>query len=160
MFTAHDVADGKLWELREDDKKIGFIHITPRGYTVKANGLKAKYKDLNDLNIKFKKIVFVENSVPEQVSSVVPLQADYAVSMQANSVYGYPCDAEPYNDIWDVQQKIPLYTKTEKSKTFYCAGYYVTQELEILFCPKRMILQRGVFVGPFKSESQARGFDE
>lgn len=143
MYSAHDLSDGKLWELREDDKKIGFIHITPYGYTVKDDKSKSRYKDLDDLQSKYNKLVFYKPESPKSLGT---------------SIYGYPCDATPFNDIWDVASGLPLYTKMENSRAIFCAGYYVTHELKVLFCPRQTSLQPGKYFGPFKTELEARGF--
>jgi hypothetical protein len=31
----------------------------------------------------------------------------------------------PHNSMYDIKRKLPLFTKSEDSKSLYCAGYYV-----------------------------------
>jgi hypothetical protein len=42
-------------------------------------------------------------------------------------VYGFPTNAQPNNEVLDVQRYLPIYTKGSKSKSFFCAGYYIVQ---------------------------------
>jgi hypothetical protein len=61
--------------------------------------------------------------------------------------------------MYDVRRKIPLFTKSEKSKSVYCAGYYVVKFDKgwvKSFCPKLITLERNDFKGPFKTELEAR----
>jgi hypothetical protein len=73
-------------------------------------------------------------------------------------VHGYPCSQKPYNPLWDVKQKLPLYTKTPKSKSMFCAGYYIvkfeTVNWRKAYCPKIITLQRYRYKGPIKSKTE------
>ena len=73
-------------------------------------------------------------------------------------VHGYPCSHKPYNPLWDVQKNLPLYTKTPKSKSMFCAGYYIvkfeTVNWRKAYCPKIITLQRYPFKGPIKSKTE------
>ena len=40
-------------------------------------------------------------------------------------VHKFPTSVAPYNTMYDVKRKLPLFTKSEKSKSAYCAGYYI-----------------------------------
>ena len=59
-----------------------------------------------------------------------------------------------------VKHKLPIYTKERKSKSFYCAGYYLirkkgwTEE----FCPKLITLEKYKFHGPFATTNKAKAF--
>ena len=50
---------------------------------------------------------------------------------------------------------IELYTKTENSQSFFCAGYYVVHwedgSNSPSYCPKLITLSRYEFDGPFKT---------
>ena len=73
-------------------------------------------------------------------------------------VHGYPCSQKPYNPLWDVQKQLPLYTKTPKSKSMFCAGYYIvkfeTVNWRKAYCPKIITLQRYPYKGPMKSKTE------
>jgi hypothetical protein len=61
--------------------------------------------------------------------------------------------------MYDVKRKLPLFTKSSKSKSLYCAGYY-TIKFEKgwvkSFCPKLITIERYEYRGPFKTELEMR----
>ncbi len=58
-----------------------------------------------------------------------PVKVDVEKSITtAGEVYllfGYPCASKPTNEMYDVQRKLPLYTKNNKSNSVHSAGYYI-----------------------------------
>ena len=70
-------------------------------------------------------------------------------------VHGYPCSQQPYNAMFDVQKQLPIYTKTPKSRSLFCAGYYIIdfpKGWRKAYCPKVITLQRYACKGPIKSK--------
>ena len=70
-------------------------------------------------------------------------------------VHGYPCSQNPYNPMFDVQKQLPIYTKTPKSKSQFCAGYYIIcfeKGWRKAYCPKMITLQRYTYKGPMKNK--------
>jgi len=70
-------------------------------------------------------------------------------------VHGYPVNQKPYNPMFDVQKQLPIYTKTPKSKSLFCAGYYIIcfeKGWRKAYCPKVITLQRYPHKGPMKSK--------
>ena len=54
-------------------------------------------------------------------------------------------------------KQIPVYTKSDTSKTFYAAGYYVLHFSVVwrnTYCVKLETLDNYEFVGPFKTKSE------
>jgi len=75
------------------------------------------------------------------------------------SVNRYPTSVYPYNSMYDVKRKLPLFTKSEKSKSVYCAGYFIIKFNKgwvKSFCPKLITVERYVNRGPFKTELEMR----
>lgn len=71
-----------------------------------------------------------------------------------NSVYDYPSKFKPFNMVFDVKRKLPLFNKSKKSKSLYCAGYYIIQFEKgwvRSYCPKLLTLERYPFKGPFRT---------
>ena len=71
------------------------------------------------------------------------------------NVHGYPCSQHPYNPMFDVQKQLPVYTKTPKSKSQFCAGYFIIcfeKGWRKAYCPKLITLQRYPYKGPMKSK--------
>jgi len=76
-----------------------------------------------------------------------------------NEVHGYSTSVEPHNAMFDIQRKLPLFTKSGDSKSLYCAGYYVIRFEKgwvKSFCPKLITLQRYEYRGPFKTELEMK----
>tara|TARA_Y100001949_G_scaffold176566_2_gene190477 strand:+ start:245 stop:709 length:465 start_codon:yes stop_codon:yes gene_type:complete len=131
----------------KDKDKLGSIVKTPQNrYEVRFNGLEKFYtKD---------KLV---KSFGSQLFAPTPAKIQDA---NTNIVYDYPCDSTPYNKMFYVKHKLPIYTKERKSKSFYCAGHYLirkkgwTEE----FCPKLITLEKYKFHGPFATTNKAKAF--
>ena len=78
---------------------------------------------------------------------------------EPHSIYDFPCSSKPFNPVYDVRQKLPIYSKSDKSKSQYCAGYYVIKFRKgwvKSFCPKLITLERYEHRGPFKTELEMR----
>jgi len=74
-------------------------------------------------------------------------------------VYGYRTSCTPYNPLFNVQAKLPLFTKSEKSKSLYCAGYFIIKFEKgwvKSFCPKLITVERYETRGPFKTDLEMR----
>jgi len=70
-------------------------------------------------------------------------------------VHEYPVSQQPYNPMFDVQKQLPIYSKTPKSKSLFCAGYYIIcfeKGWRKAYCPKLITLQRYTYKGPIKSK--------
>ena len=81
------------------------------------------------------------------------------VEQKNHTVHGFPVKQKPWNILWDVRHHFPIYTKTSKSKSYYCAGYYLIKFNNGWVksnCPKYITLNRYPFKGPFKSMAQAQ----
>lgn len=77
----------------------------------------------------------------------------------AHDVEGYPTNCTPYNAIWDVKKKLPLFTKTDKSKSLHAAGYYIVKFEHgwvHSHCPKLTTLTNNEWQGPFKNKLEMR----
>ena len=76
-----------------------------------------------------------------------------------NSVYDYPSKFKPYNMVFDVKRKLPLFNKSKKSKSLYCAGYYIIQFEKgwvRSYCPKLLTLDSYPFKGPFRTSLEMK----
>lgn len=74
-------------------------------------------------------------------------------------VHGFPTSVPPFNTMYDVKRKLPLFTKSEKSKSSYCAGYYIIRFDKgwvKSFCPKLITCERYEYKGPYKTELEMR----
>jgi len=74
-------------------------------------------------------------------------------------VHGFPTSTVPFNSMFNVQKKLPLYTKSAKSKSLYCAGYYIIhfdKGWVKSFCPKLITVERYESKGPFKTDLEMK----
>jgi hypothetical protein len=78
---------------------------------------------------------------------------------EVRDVYEYPTSCRPYNPLFNVQRKLPLFTKSQASKSLYCAGYYTIKFDKgwvKSFCPKKITLERYPYKGPFKTDLEMK----
>lgn len=74
-------------------------------------------------------------------------------------IHGFPTKNKPYNSMFDISRNLPLFTKSEKSKSVYCAGYYLikfNKNWLKSFCPKLITLERNQYMGPYKTELEMK----
>ena len=144
---ATPVVKNKFWIVEVDGVKVGTVQTVDEmdGGVVYVHGDKReRYASIKILakeyNIKFGK----------SVEKVKPETYD---------VYGYPSCFKPYNTVYDVKRKLPLFTKNDKSKSFFCAGHYLIKFSGTWVrttCPKSITLSRYEYMGPFKTEEEAK----
>jgi hypothetical protein len=146
MIVAKPVIPNRFWILKDGDIKVGNIEASPAGFEVKINNQVQSFKTLN--SIKQKVAVDFE---PAARKKSVPV---------TNQVHGYSTSSKPFNSIYDVKHQVPLWTKEDRSKSWYAAGWYRIKQgraWETVFCPKLITLQRYSYSGPFLKEELANG---
>lgn len=146
-INAKQLIAGKSWLLEKDGKKIGTLSKEKKTYSFNKQGQKFEVGSLDkvveELGVRF-----------EQYSKTA-----VKAGSDEHTVYDYPCSSKPYNPLYNVRKKLPIYAKSTKSKSQYCAGYYVIQFRKgwvKSFCPKLITLERYPFQGPFKTEIEMR----
>jgi hypothetical protein len=147
-LKAKPVLKDKFWIIENDEQRIGTMSWNDDRYMFSNKVETCFFDSKQDMKQRFgADIVWTDLSVPKEVT-----QQDFIV-------YGFPTSVSPYNTMFDVKRKLPLFTKSNKSKSAYCAGYYII-EFEKgwvkSFCPKLITIERYNFKGPFKSEMEMR----
>jgi hypothetical protein len=144
-LIAKPVIDKQFWILQDGNQKVGNIEACAGGYQVKINNQVAQFKTIRmaaqRVNIQFESMN----------RSAQKKQHD-------NTVHGYPAAGRIYNPMWDVKMKLPVYTKTSKSKSWFAAGWYKIKKgrsWTVAQDPKLIVLQRYPYHGPFVSSEQA-----
>ena len=113
-------------------------------------------------------VVYVHNNQRELFPSIKLLSKKYNIEFvkqektikekgDSYDVYGYPSKHRPYNQVLDVQRRLPIFTKTAKSKSFFCAGYFIvrfTGNWVRACCPKLITLNRYEFQGPYRTQEE------
>lgn len=143
MIIAKPVIDNQFWILQQNDQKIGNITATADGsYEVKI---------LNSSNV-YKTLPMIRRTGIE----FVPAEKRSRVSH--NEVHGYVTGCRAYNGMWDVKHRLPLFTKTQKSMSWFAAGYYWIKQhnnWRLKHNPKLILLERYAYHGPFATKDQA-----
>jgi len=145
---AKPIIENKFWIVEKDGEKFATLRKNEDNRFVLSNeeGIKI-YDTKESLTRQFGKDFFVAKIVKE---------ADDALP---NEVHGYATSVAPHNAMFDIQRKLPLFTKSSDSKSLYCAGYYVIRFEKgwvKSFCPKLITLQRYEYKGSFKTEIEMK----
>lgn len=143
-LIAKPVVKNQYWVVTDGDKKVGNVIANGSGFDVKLNGKNTHYKNTNDIKRKAR----IEFQTIK--TNKTKVQLPFAT---------YPTTARVYNSIFDVKRKLHLFTKVQKSKCYYAAGYFVLNQNgtnEVFFCPKYIFVQRYPYLGPFKTEDEAK----
>lgn len=146
-ITAKEVLKNKFWIVEDQGVRVGTLTKDENSFILSAKGEISFYKDEKQLKKQFGKN-FLTAKITQKESSVTE-----------NSVHGYPTRCIPYNSMYDIVHKLPLFTKSEKSKSVYCAGYYLIKfNVNWLksFCPKLITIERNEYLGPFKTELEMK----
>lgn len=145
-MKAKEIVKNKFWILSDDTKNIGTISFNDEQYMLSDS------KGSRFFNDTFEIQKSLQSPVSWQELEINEVKPEKIVNE-------YPTSCLPYNDMYDVKRKLPLFTKSSKSKSLYCAGYY-TIKFEKgwvkSFCPKLITVERYEYRGPFKTELEMR----
>lgn len=149
MIKAKSVLKNKFWIMEDDGVKIGTLHKNDddQKYMYTCDTGTTFYETEKDLKIALGNITWSVGDISKDKSNKV------------KELYGYPTSSIPYNTMYDVQRRLPLFTKSAKSKSVYCAGYYIIRFDKgwvRSFCPKSITIEKYPFKGPFKTELTMR----
>jgi hypothetical protein len=146
-MTLHvkNILEDKLWIVLNNGEKIGSIESVHDGVVfVKKDMSREKFNSINILSDKYN-LVFDEDA------------NNSIASDETFNVHGYPCESLPHNAVYDLSKKLPIFTKREKSTSFYSAGYFIIKFAHgwvRSYCPKLITLQRYEFRGPYKNKME------
>jgi len=143
-LIAKPVVKNQFWIVTDGTSKVGNVIADGSGFEVKLNGSKTHFKNTSAIK-KQTSIEFQQTKV-EKSKKEIPFNE-------------YPTTKKVYNSMLDIKRKIHLFTKTTKSKCYHAAGWYVmyqTEEPIVVFCPKYIFIQRYEYLGPFKTEDEAK----
>lgn len=149
MSTTKVLIPNKEWLVREGDSKIGTIIKNKQEYLFQRQGRQFPVGDLEAVKSHFG-IMMLDETVKKIKTET---------TTDKNSIYEYPCSSRPYEPVYSVKEKLPLFSKSSKSKSQYCAGYYVIKFRKgwvKSFCPKLITLERYPYHGPFKTEQEMK----
>jgi len=148
-LIALPVIDKQYWILKDNDRKVGNVEACAGGYQVKINNQVEQYKTIK----------MVEQRVHVHFESTPKSIKEKSLT---NLVHGYPVAGRIYNPVWNVPHKLPIYTKTNKSKSWFAAGWYKVKKgrnWRVLQGPKLIMLQRYTYTGPYYTREEAEHND-
>ncbi len=149
MIThAKVLVPNKFWILETDGEKIATLSKEKQGYSILCKGEKIDVHDLKEIKERFG-ITITDSAIKKEKQA----------KATTTDIYEFPVNGRAYSPLWNVQKKLPIYAKSSKSKSLYCAGYYVIKFRKgwvKSFCPKLITLERYPFKGPFKTELEMR----
>jgi len=140
-MQAKPIVKNKFWIVEKDGEKVATIQSTQDGVVLVIGHKREAFPSIKTLSDRHN-IVFHDAVQKEKKS-------------EKHEVNGFPCKDQPYNELFDVKNNLPIYTKTEKSRSFYCAGFYIIQFENgwvKSHCPKLITLDRNTYQGPFKDK--------
>ena len=142
--TAKPLIPNKEWIVENNGKKLGTLSKVKSGYVFLSKHAKIEFQDLHD----------VEQSMAIFVEPTSTIKAS-----KTKDVYGFETKTIPHNPLYDVQRRLPIYTKSAKSTSRHCAGHYVIKFPKgwvKSHCPKLITLERYPYRGPFHTDQEVR----
>lgn len=140
-LLAKAIVKNKCWVVEDDyHNKVGTIMTSPTGVVYQHDQTREHFASLKILSDRYN--ILVEKAPPKKIIT------------QPYTVYDYPCEHKPHNVLWDVKHRLPIFTKSAKSKSFFCAGYYIVKFNNgwvKSYCPKLITLNRYPYAGPYDS---------
>ena len=147
-LSAKEILKNKFWIVESEGEKVGTLSINDEQQFMLSNNLGTRF---------FKNVKQLTKNLDAEITWTA---IDTSVKSNIeNSVYNFPTSCTPYNPIFNVQKKLALFTKSEKSKSLYCAGYYIIKFDKgwvKSFCPKLITVERYETRGPFKTDIEMR----
>jgi hypothetical protein len=145
---AKPIVDGKFWIVEQDGEKVATLRKKENNKFVLSslNG-EIFFNKKEELTKQFGSDFFLKSTKVKVTKS------------EANECHGYPTSSLPYNAMYDVRRKLPLFTKSNTSKSLFCAGYYIIKFNKLWLksqCPKLITLERYEYQGPFKTELEMK----
>jgi len=145
---AKPIVDGKFWIVEQDGTKIATLHKKENNkFVLSSTNGEVMFNKKQDLTKQFGEDFFL-NSVKVKVTQP-----------EVHECHGYPTMCAPYNSMYDVRRKLPLFTKSAQSKSLYCAGYYIIKFNKgwvKSFCPKAITIERYPYQGPFTDKLEMK----
>lgn len=145
-MNAKEIIKNKFWIVQDNGENIGTISFNDEQYMLSDAKGSRFFSSTKQLQKSFNKPVSWTN-------------LEIVETEPSKEVNGYATSCVPYNSMYDIKRKLPLFTKSKKSKSLYCAGFYIIQFEKgwvKSFCPKLITIERYVSKGPFKTEIEMR----
>ena len=147
-INAKEILKDKFWIVESEGERVGTLSINDEKQYMLSNSTGTRF---------FKNIKQLKTQLGAEISWT-STQAETPVN-DSKEVHNFPTSCTPFNPMFDVKRKLALFTKSEKSKSLYCAGYFIIKFDKgwvKSFCPKLITVERYEARGPFKTEIEMR----
>jgi hypothetical protein len=144
---AKSVLKDKFWIVENNGQKIGTLSLNDDRYMFSSSAETCFFENKKQLRKKLGVDIIWTDTEKEVITD-----KDY-------DVHGFKASVEPFNSMYDIKRRLPLFTKSAKSKSLYCAGYYIIKFEKgwvKSFCPKLITVERYETRGPFKTDLEMR----
>ena len=148
-LKAKPIIKDKFWIVENNEERIGTMSWNDDRYMFSNGNGTCFFDNKRQMKKRFGSDIIWTDITPTQKDDV---EENFIV-------HGFPTSVSPYNTMYDVKRKLPLFTKSDKSKSSYCAGYYIIEFDKgwvKSFCPKLITIERYNYKGPFKTELEMR----
>ena len=145
---AKPVVDGVLWVVEQDGVRVGTLHKKENNhYMFSTKHGEMFFNKKSDVTRQFGKEFFLKD-IETTVSKVENYEC-----------YEYPTKWRPHKSMYNIRKRLPLFTKSNQSKSLFCAGHYIIKfpkNWVRSFCPKLITIERYPYHGPFRTEEEAK----
>lgn len=144
---AKEILKDKFWIVESNGERFGTLSVNEEKQYMLTNDEGTRF---------FPSVKKLKQTLNTEISFTTAPEVE---EVSDKIVHGYATSCTPYNPMYDVQKKLPLFTKSEKSKSLYCAGYFIIRFDKgwvKSFCPKMITVERYETQGPFKSDIEMR----
>jgi len=147
-INAKTLVKDRFWIIEENGTKLGTLQKQEdNGWIFLGKTTRMEFPTKDSLYENFGDGIFANDITLTDVE-----EEDDSTDFE---VHGFVCNQKPYNSMFNVQKQLPIYTKTPKSKSLFCAGYYIIcfeKGWRKAYCPKMITLQRYQYEGPIKTK--------
>lgn len=145
-LTAKSIIKNTFWIVEQDGQKIATIQSSPNGVVYVRGRDRETFPSI--------KLLSAKHNINFDIAKAEKVKAAKGKA-ETHVVNGFPTSVKPFNELIDVAKKIPVFTKTSKSRSYYCAGYYIIKfnnSWVKSFNPKLITLNRYNFKGPYMTK--------
>ena len=146
-IKAKPLLEDRFWIVSENGENVGTLSKDEDRFVYQCHTGTHVFDTERKLKKHLGKIVWTSKEVEEKDPE------------QDNIIYGYPTSTYPAKKMYDIRRKLPLFMKSEKSKSLYCAGYFIFRFKKgwvKSFCPKLSTVETYENRGPFKTEDEQK----
>lgn len=143
-LKAKPIIKNQYWVVTDGERKVGNVTAEGTNFTLTMDNKIEHFASTKAIE---------KNAQIEFIKTIRPAQS----KTPSFAVFPTP-NGKIYNSFYDVKRKLHIFTKTQKSKCYYAAGWFSLKQaenFEAIFCPKYIFVQRYEYKGPFKSKEEA-----